>query len=72
MARMLVLAALALLAPGLAASAEFSGRGVFAFRSGSGCPLANGGEDCNRLALDDEGTAGRNVCGALLPPVPLV
>jgi hypothetical protein len=57
MARLLVLAALALLAPGLAASAEFSGRGVFAFASGSGCPIAAGtGENCNRLALDDEDT----------------
>jgi hypothetical protein len=39
-----------------ATPAEFSGRGVFHFASGQGCPLSNGHDspnnDCNRIALD--------------------
>jgi len=41
-----------------AAAADFTGRGVFNFKSDSGCPfgaLAAAG-DCNRLALDDADT----------------
>ena len=40
-----------------AAPADFTGRGVFAFRSGSGCPFGAlaAGDGCNRLALDDPG-----------------
>ncbi|MEC5161962.1 hypothetical protein ACFDR9_004364 [Janthinobacterium sp. CG_23.3] len=39
----------------LAGATEFAGRGVFAFPSASGCPLAaltGNAEQCNRLALD--------------------
>lgn len=39
-------------------AADFSGRGVFNFKSDSGCPFAAlaAGEACNRLALDDADT----------------
>ncbi|EJL69350.1 hypothetical protein [Variovorax sp. CF313] len=43
----------------LASAADFTGRGVFNFRSEAGCPfaaLAGAGNDCNRLALDDPDT----------------
>ena len=43
----------------LASAADFTGRGVFNFRSEAGCPfaaLAGAGNDCNRLALDDADT----------------
>lgn len=43
----------------LAGAADFTGRGVFNFRSDAGCPfaaLAGAGNDCNRLALDDPDT----------------
>lgn len=42
-----------------AGAADFSGRGVFNFRSDSGCPfaaLASPANECNRLALDDADT----------------
>lgn len=42
-----------------AVAADFTGRGVFNFKSGSGCPfaaLAGPADDCNRLALDDADT----------------
>lgn len=41
-----------LLGAGLAQAEAFSGRGVHAFASASGCPLASL-TDCNRIALDD-------------------
>ncbi|HEX7865682.1 MAG TPA: hypothetical protein VF555_12100 [Variovorax sp.] len=43
----------------LAGAADFTGRGVFNFKSDTGCPftaLAGAGNDCNRLALDDPDT----------------
>jgi len=43
----------------LANAADFTGRGVFNFKSDTGCPfgtLAGKGNDCNRLALDDPDT----------------
>jgi hypothetical protein len=43
----------------LAGAADFTGRGVFNFKSDAGCPfaaLAGAGNDCNRLALDDPDT----------------
>lgn len=43
----------------LASAADFTGRGVFNFKSDAGCPfaaLAGAGNDCNRLALDDPET----------------
>ncbi|WP_295981267.1 hypothetical protein [uncultured Variovorax sp.] len=43
----------------LSGAADFAGRGVFDFRSDAGCPftaLAGGGNECNRLALDDADT----------------
>lgn len=53
------LAALLLAGASAAAdAAEFTGRGLFSFKSDSGCPfpaLAPTGE-CNRVALDDNGT----------------
>jgi hypothetical protein len=48
-----------------AGAADFTGRGIFNFQSGSGCPFgaalaggsnASGNEACNRLALDDTDT----------------
>jgi len=42
-----------------ASAADFTGRGVFNFRSDSGCPfaaLAGPANECNRLALDDTDT----------------
>ena len=42
-----------------AGATDFTGRGVFNFKSDSGCPfaeLAGGGSECNRLALDDADT----------------
>jgi hypothetical protein len=42
-----------------ASAADFTGRGVFNFKSDSGCPfsaLAGPANDCNRLALDDADT----------------
>jgi hypothetical protein len=46
----------------LANAADFSGRGVFNFKSDAGCPfaaLAGAGNDCNRLALDDADTRAK-------------
>lgn len=42
-----------------AGAADFTGRGIFNFKSDSGCPfsaLAGPANDCNRLALDDADT----------------
>jgi hypothetical protein len=42
-----------------ASAADFTGRGVFNFKSDSGCPfsaLAGPANECNRLALDDADT----------------
>lgn len=42
-----------------AGAADFTGRGIFNFRSDSGCPfsaLAGPANECNRLALDDADT----------------
>ena len=42
-----------------AGAADFTGRGVFNFKSDSGCPfsaLAGSANECNRLALDDADT----------------
>ncbi|MET3178537.1 UNVERIFIED_ORG: hypothetical protein ABIC43_001691 [Variovorax guangxiensis] len=51
----------------LAGAADFTGRGVFNFRSDTGCPfaaLAGQGNDCNRLALDDPDTRAALDIGA--------
>lgn len=43
----------------VAGAADFTGRGVFHFKSDAGCPfgaLAGAGAECNRLALDDSDT----------------
>jgi hypothetical protein len=42
----------------LASAADFTGRGVFNFKSDSGCPFGSlaAASDCNRLALDDTDT----------------
>lgn len=42
----------------LANAADFTGRGVFNFKSDSGCPFGSlaAASDCNRLALDDADT----------------
>ena len=44
---------------GTAAAADFAGRGVHGFKSGSGCPfpaLSGEAAECNRVALDDADT----------------
>lgn len=42
----------------VAGAADFTGRGVFNFKSDTGCPfaLSGAGNDCNRIALDDPDT----------------